>query len=266
VHPLAVTVSGQTHGDTESRARAAAERWSLPYVARRHKSSLGALLETAASAFLVFTAEGVVLRDATGAMSFSPGMAKLRVKRIDAGETDDLLVRLGELRPGDSVLDCTLGLAADALVAARAVGTAGRVVGIEKSLAIYGLVSEGLRDYDPGPRSCRIEPVHADAAHFLETSEAGAFDVVLFDPMFERSQSASPSFEFIRRYADYAQVTSEMLEQARRVARRWVLIKGARYSPVFKRLGLKPEPIARTSPVGWARVAAQRGQADLTPK
>ncbi len=59
---------------------------------------------------------------------------------------------LAELRAGDTILDCTLGLGQDALVAALVVGPSGRVVALEKSLALYAVVSEGLNAYDYGPQ------------------------------------------------------------------------------------------------------------------
>ncbi len=212
------------------------------------------MLQRVAEAFLVFDSEGVVLRHGEGALRFTPGMAHLRVKRISAGEQDDFLLRFSELRPADAVLDCTLGLAGDALVAARAVGEQGRVVGLEKSLAIYAVVSEGLAAHAYAPGSCRIEPVHADAAAYLGQLPPASFDVVLFDPMFERPRRASPTFELLRRFADYAPLTPEMLESARRVARRWVVVKGSRYSTDLKKLGLRPEAPPRHATVVWARV------------
>src|SRR5438132_140733 len=65
-----------------------------------------------------------------GSFRASVGMAFLRVLRARKGEVDPL-VAAGELREGDSVLDCTLGLGGDALVAAAT--TNARVVGLEKS-------------------------------------------------------------------------------------------------------------------------------------
>lgn len=251
---LAVTTSGEPGEDVVARAREAASRWGLPFVPRRRKQPLGPMLAGRWRAFLVFSGEGVSLVDAQGVTRWTPGMARLRVKRIDAGVRDDLLVRLGELSEGDSVLDCTLGLAADALVAARAVGPRGRVVGLEKSLPVCALVSEGLSAYDAGERSCRVEVLHADAAAYLATASPRSFDVVLFDPMFERPLESSEAFEVLRRYADHSRLTGEMLERARRVARRWVLVKAARRSPMLRRLGLTPHPTSRHASVDWVRL------------
>ncbi|MHB8876585.1 MAG: class I SAM-dependent methyltransferase [Myxococcaceae bacterium] len=254
--PLAVTCSGHCEPKLVQRARAGAAAFGLPFIARGQKQALSELLESDADAFLVYGADGLTLWDKEGWLRFTPGMAHLRVKHIDSGFRDDHLIRLGELRDGDQVLDCTLGLCADALVAARAVGPEGRVVGVEKSRAVLAVVTEGLAAHDPGPRSCRVELVAGDAAEVLRQSADGSFDCVLFDPMFAKPRRSSEAFESLRRHADYTPLTPQMLEDARRVARRWVLIKAARYSTDLKKLGLRPEPGRRSATVVWARVAA----------
>lgn len=252
---LAVTTSGKASAELIAHARQAAEKWRLPFIARKRKAPIGPLLGREADAFLVFGIEGLTLRDRDGALRFTPGMARLRVKRLDAGIQEDVLVRIAGFRAGESVLDCTLGLGADALVAARAVGPSGRVVGLEKSLALYALVSDGLEHYQAGHQCCRIEPLHADGESYLLAQSDGSFDHVLFDPMFERPRRSAPSFEILRRFADYSPLTVSTLRQAARVARRTVVVKAARHWNGFARLGLSAEPGSRYSPVLWARLA-----------
>ncbi|MCC5691546.1 hypothetical protein, partial [Klebsiella pneumoniae] len=67
---------------------------------------------------------------------------------------------------------------------------------------------------------------------------------------------SSVAFETLRRHADTSPLTAEALEEARRVARRAVVLKGARYSRDFKRLGVTPLPARPNATVLWARVAA----------
>ncbi|AKJ03649.1 putative SAM-dependent methyltransferase [Archangium gephyra] len=256
--PLAVTTSGKPDEALVKRAREAARAWKLPFIPRRKKEPIGPLLESAADAFLVFEREGVSLWDREGSFSFNPGMAHLRRLRILSGQVggDDALVRVAELRAGDHLLDCTLGLGQDALVAALVVGPRGRVVGLEKSLALHAVVSEGLAAYDYGPQSCRVEAVHADSHTYLRSLPSGSFDVVLFDPMFEKPKKSQPAFEMLRRFAEHAPLLPETLEEARRVARRWVVVKGSKYSDDLKKLGLEAEPGSRYTSMIWGRIAA----------
>jgi len=255
VSAFAVTTSGKLDQHVIELARSSAKSWGVPFLERRSKAPLGPLAASARS-LLVFERRGVALCDRQGRVRFSPGMARLRIKRLDARVQEERLVELAAFEPGDSVLDCTLGLAADALVAARAVGPTGSVVGLEKSLAIFALVSSGVRSFE-APRSCRIDVRHEDAAHFLACQPDRVFDLVLFDPMFDRPGKCSPAFEMLRRHAEHAPLSKTALEQAQRVARRSVLVKGSRHSTDWNSLHLKPEPGSPYSPISWARLPAR---------
>jgi len=252
--PLVVTTSDRVDPALVERAERAAREAGVPYVARHHKLPLKALLAETADALIVFEADAVSLVDAQGTLRFSPGLGHLRVKQLDAGVPEDMLLRMGGLREGEHVLDCTLGLGADAQVAARLVGPDGAVTALEKSPALYLLARYGLEGLPRHPRSCDIRVMHADAAEYLRGVATGAFDVVLFDPMFERKRKSSVAFETLRRHADYAPLTRETLAEAQRVARRAVLLKGSRYSQDFKKLGVTPEPARPNATVLWAQL------------
>jgi 16S rRNA (guanine1516-N2)-methyltransferase len=249
-----VTVSGKPDEALLAHAQGRAIEWGLPFFPRGRKEPIGPMLGAVADALLVFGRLGLTLRDRQGQLAFGPALGVPRVRQMDAGVEEDSLMRHAQLRPSESVLDCTFGLGADALVAARAVGTQGRVVGLEKSLPLFALAQEGLRSFEVGPRSCPIEVRHEDAAELMKHLSDASFDCVLFDPMFGRAKRSSPQFEMLRRYADHSPLTQQMLVDAQRVARRCVVVKGARYSDDLKKLGLKSEPASRQAPVLWARL------------
>jgi 16S rRNA (guanine1516-N2)-methyltransferase len=204
---------------------------------------------------LVAERTGISLRDGSGSVHWSAGLAALRLKALDAGGQGEALLSVGGLGAGERVLDCTLGLAQDARVAARLVGPTGRLVALEACLPLAMLASEGLRRETREPRSAPIEVHHADYGAFLGGLATRSFDVVLFDPMFSREKKAQPSFAMLRRLASRARLDATTLEAARRVARRLVLVKAPRYGPELKALGLTPERASRSAPVVWARVA-----------
>lgn len=243
-----VTISHSVAPELLARARQAATAWGLPFHEREKNTGLPP------GTFLVLGGDGWTLRDANGALRFSEGLARLRIKRLEAGETDDVLVKLCELKAGDHVLDCTFGLGADAQVCAHVVGGQGRVVGIEKSLPLWALAAEGLKGQVQSPKAAPIEVRHADCVDFLKAQRPQSFDCVLFDPMFGKRKKASPAFELLRAHADHAPLPAEAIGLARRAARRWVVVKGARYTQDIKRLGLTPEPLSRYTDVVWARV------------
>ncbi len=249
--PLAVTTTGKTPGRYEAVARDRAARWGVPFLPRPLQAAEATLLGQA-DALLVLGGKGWSLTDRAGTCAFSPGLGVVRLKRLALGQQpDDVLVRLGELRAGDVVVDGTLGLAADALVCARVVGPSGRVLGVEASLPIFALVSEGLA---PDAASARIEVRRGTAREVLAGLGDGSADVVTLDPMFDLPRRAAPGFSVLRRYAVHAPLDAQTLAEARRVARRWVVVKASRYGRELERLGLQETRLARPSPVRWARV------------
>jgi hypothetical protein len=254
--PLGVAVSARAGQRWQAHARQRAEAWGLPWFDRPAQGGLQPLLEGGpVEALLVHGGTGWVLRDARGQLAFSPGMATLRIKRLrDGVQQPDALVRLGELGPADTVVDATLGLAADALVCAHVVGPAGRVIGVEASRALFLLVSEGLAAAGPAPGSCPVEPRSGDAREVLAGLPAGSADVVLLDAMFERPRAGAPAFEGLRRFAVMEPLGPELVAAARRVARRWVVIKTGRHGGELKRLGIEPASDRRPGPLQWARL------------
>src|SRR5437879_3516961 len=77
-----VTVSHTLRPELEARARACAAAWELPFFAREKSTGLPD------GTFLVLGGDGWTLRDPTGALRFSEGLARLRIKRLEAGEDD----------------------------------------------------------------------------------------------------------------------------------------------------------------------------------
>jgi 16S rRNA (guanine1516-N2)-methyltransferase len=217
-----VTTSRNANSTIRTRALQKATAWDLPY-AERHDVSLADAAGDAEAVF-VFGHEGLSLLTGKTRLRFSLGTAALRLQSIARG-SGDTLVRAGELQAGDRVLDTTLGLGRDALVAARVVGPGGDVVGIESSWPLFALVSEGLTSYEAGNESTVVQSVLGDSRRFLASAEKASFDVVILDPMFAVPMRSDGSFEVLRRFADHTGLDPEWIQLARRVARRWVVVK-----------------------------------------
>ena len=252
-----VTTSGTLYGKRLHYAQDVAARWGVPFAPRGPRESEKSLQKMLreARAVLVIGRDRVDLWDAEGRTGFHDGLAALRLGRLAQGARDDRLVRAADFRPGEAVLDATLGLGQDALVAARAVGPTGSVLGVERSAALHALVTVGLEGRPADPQACRIETRRGDSAEVLAALPPGSVDVVLFDPMFGRSQGAQPAFELLRRHATHAPLTPALLALGRRAARRVVVVKAARYSDALRSLGLTPEPHPRLSQVVYARAS-----------
>ncbi len=252
---LAVTVSGRAGMRMKDAAQRKSGEWGVPFVDRSAHDSIEHLTRHYADAFLVLGGRGWRLQNATADFGFSPGMAQVRVKRINFDQPkDDVMIRLADLNAGDVVVDATVGLAVDALVCARVVGPQGRVIGIEGSLPIWALVSEGLGGKPRFENSCAIELLFGEATARLAEMPPASADCVLLDPMFSHPAQGSGTFELLRQFAVEEPLSTTLIAAARRVARRWVLVKSGSHGKELLRAGLTPVRQKRSSPVSWARV------------
>ena len=183
----------------------------------------------------------LTLVTAEGELFFHPGMSHLRIKNLLLGHGDHLVSALG-LVEGMHVLDCTLGTGADAIVESFAVGAQGTVTALEANPLIAAVIADGLAhatgdNYDMHAAMRRITVHHADALTFLRAQADGSCDVVYFDPMFRRPLHESAGMNALRALADSRALTTETIAEARRVARRRVVMKERRESAEFERLG-----------------------------
>jgi len=160
---------------------------------------------------------------------FHPNSAAFRLKRVARGEAEPFL-EAAQLVIGDSLIDCTLGLAADAMLAAYTVGEEGRVVGLETNPNVAFIVKQGMHTYDTSElplTACmrRIEVIQAEATRYLKNLPDKSFDVVYMDPMFEEIIGEANNFEALRRAGEHASLTDEWVREAKRVAKKRVVLK-----------------------------------------
>jgi hypothetical protein len=216
------------------------------------------VLPTDATPLLVISRRDAKVITQAGELFFHPGMALLRLGACLQGRTDRYVEICG-LTPGSRVLDLTLGLGADALLAAWAVGDTGQVTALEKVPLIHALTRDGLqnlRHLEPQGTSGlkqktwaelvraagRIETCCLDHTEFLRTQATGSFDVVCLDPMFRRPVAASEAMGKLRWFAGCEPLSAVTIREACRVARRRVVLKERRGSGEFARLGFRELP------------------------
>jgi 16S rRNA (guanine1516-N2)-methyltransferase len=211
-----------------------------PYVQRRDRT-LEQLREEYETNTLLVVANKVKLYVGEEEFFFHPSMANTRIKRLKSGENDIVIDRCG-VQLGDTVLDCTLGLGSDSIVFAHVVGDTGRVIGLEASQVIATLVRRGLQELVVDTKAVneamrRVEVVCADHLDYLRTQPDRSVDVIYFDPMFRRTVQKSDAIEPLRHLGDDRPLSVEAVEEAKRVARRCIVLKERWYSQEFKRLG-----------------------------
>lgn len=172
---------------------------------------------------------------------FHPNSAMFRVKRLmDKG--NDPFIEATKLRDGMSILDCTLGLASDSIVASFVVGKNGTVVGIEVNKYIAYLVKSGLKSWLAHPQEIseamqRIKVIHDHHLTYLNRLPTNSFDCVYFDPMFEEHLPYSNGISSLSKLAAYETLSEQVIEEALRVAKKRVVLKDHFRSSRFEQFG-----------------------------
>lgn len=174
---------------------------------------------------------------------FHPNSSAFRLKRVARGEQEPLLTAC-ELQQGDSFLDCTLGIGSDSLLAAYVVGKQGKVTGLEANQNVAFIVKKGMQTYDTTElplTACmrNIEVIHANALKYLQQQSSNSYDVVYMDPMFEQVIEESSNFEALRHAGSHIELSAEWVAEAKRVAKKRVVLKAHYQSEWFDQFGFE---------------------------
>ncbi|MGE5416959.1 MAG: class I SAM-dependent methyltransferase [Acidobacteriota bacterium] len=240
--PVIITGTRRTSDAEHDEIIGFATEAGAVYVPREDKSLEKLMMQHQASRIIVWEPEGPVLYSNGQRFFYHPSMGKTRVAHLRKGKPD-LMVEAMALESGMKVLDCTMGLGADALVAAFIVGPAGRVLAVESSKLIMSIVKSGIKKHNKGPvwleeALHRIEITNEQHLTILKQQTDKSFDVVYFDPMFEKPVSSSAGISPMRSLANYDKLSSEAWQEAKRVASKRVVVKERQGSAEFKRLAV----------------------------
>ncbi|SFJ50423.1 Putative SAM-dependent methyltransferase [Thermoflavimicrobium dichotomicum] len=239
-----------------------ARELGVPYIKRNRSSLTELFAEYNHASAVIITKQDWRYEDHEGhVFFFHPSMSILRIKHILKGEPDSLIASAG-IEPGDTVLDCTLGMGADAIVASFVTGEKGRVVGLESEPAIAAIVRHGLQTYDSKRKAVneamrRIEVIQTDYREYLKQCPDQSFDVIYFDPMFRQTIKESSAMQALKPLANHAPLDPESVAEARRVARKAVLLKERVMSGEFERLGFTV--IKKAAHYAWGIITPEEG-------
>ncbi len=199
-----------------------------------HARGLGALV--------VVGKRDIVVHTPHARLRHHPNAAVLRVINMLRNRRDTF-VELAQLAPGDHLLDCTCGMGADAIAAAHAVGTGGSVRALEASPLLALLTRCGMQRYQHPNHSAvtaAMRRVHVSNARYqdmLPTYPDNRVDVVYFDPMFSQTVTDSNGLELVRTFAQTGLPQQIDIAEAKRVARRCVLMKDQMPGRTLQALG-----------------------------
>jgi len=238
-----------------ARAREIAARLNIPFLERRRQSLEKLRSQHNLDFLLVVEKERLVVKSREGEYFWHPSMAVPRLKALRSGQPDPMVEAMG-LKEGYQVLDCTLGLGADALVAAYGVGDTGQVTGLEISPLLAFVTRWGMENFQ-GQNSHvkkllgRITVLNTDYEEYLPTLPDNAYDVVYFDPMFRKPREKSAGINALRPLADPRPLSPASLAEALRVARYRVVLKEGSDSQEFARLKAHRVMGGKYSPVAY---------------
>lgn len=256
-----VTTSHKPDLESLSRAERAAVAIGASFV-ERNQTPFERLRELhCAENVLVAGRQQVTLHTSFGEYFFHPSMSMPRIKAIKQGKPDHMVEAMC-LKPGDSVLDCTLGLGSDAIVSSYIVGPSGKVTGLEASPELAYIVKLGLQEYQPSSAlikeaMLRIEVLCTECTQYLKTLPDASVDIVYFDPMFRYPRENSSSMKPLRGVVLQNQLTNQMIIEGLRVAKNRVVMKENNFSKEFARLGFKCVIGGKYSPVAFGVIEKQ---------
>ena len=233
-----VTTSHNPSRDQIEVAKDLAKKLNAKYVGRRHLSDYRKR-EKVDFYYVVESNGRIVIRWDSGELFFHPSVAKIRMKNIQNGGRDYLIEAL-DLDGDEIVLDTTFGLGTEAILIAAFLPK-GKVIGLEKSIHIYTVVSDGMKRYKPKTRWIReaierIELVHADMKDFIREAPDESYDIVYCDPMFENPKYESSSMNPLRPFASYDTVDEEDIKHMLRIAKKRVVLKANERDSLFERI------------------------------
>lgn len=252
---LTIATLPQAGGEPDADFRQMLQESGIAYAPRNRKSLARLAAENDAQAVLVWQPDGPVLYHGQEKVFFHPSMAKVRLAAYRNLGVPDPMVKAMRLEEDDAVLDCTLGLGADAVVAAF-FARRGRVVGIEASLPVSCTVKWGMKNYHSSMKWLeeavhKVEVYHADHLGYLKKLPAQGFDIVYFDPMFRKPLLSSQAISPLRRYACSEPLRIEAIREACRVARKRVVIKERKDSGELERLGCQQVVGSENNRIGF---------------
>ncbi|MBA9027720.1 class I SAM-dependent methyltransferase [Peribacillus huizhouensis] len=237
-----VTTAGRTDEIHTERAKSIATQFSLPFY-KRNKRSLTRMHQDYGMDCLVVGKNKLELHTISGGSPFffHPNIAMVRIKRMMNGE-DDPYITAARIEKGSSILDCTLGLGSDAIIASYVSGACGEIRAIEENSIISFIVKEGLLQWESGIELMdaamkRIQIETGNHHEVLKKLPDNSFDVVYFDPMFEERIEESEGINGLAQFASYNDLQLETIEQAKRVANNRVVLKDHFRSKRFEKLG-----------------------------
>ena len=252
---LIFTTSNKPNSQQIQLARSYAEKYNGFYTDRK-RIDFASLDES--FCFVIEKDGSLKIRWKDGQFFYHPSVAKIKYSSYLFNKTDPLL-KILSISSSDTIVDLTMGLASEALFMAAFCKC---VTGIEGSLPIYIIVSEGLSNYGyeyewMKQASKKVVCIHSDLREYIRNQPNDSFDTVYCDPMFEHPKYSSSPINPLRKFAIYDPVTSEDVSHMLRIARKRVVIKARSNDSLWERFKFSYTTDRRKSDISFGVIEKQ---------
>ncbi|MBS4749623.1 class I SAM-dependent methyltransferase [Carnobacteriaceae bacterium zg-ZUI78] len=226
-----VTTSVETTNTLNQKAKHIAHIFDVTYFPRQ-KTTLKSLCQQFSHVLVVYK-DKLMYTTSTSQFFFHPNTAIIRIKQ----QKEPLLELIGSTPK--RVLDTTMGLASDSIVLSY---FGYDVVALEDNPLIHFIIEDGLKTYDTHHTSINqaMKRINTHCIHsldYLMQCNDKAFDIVYADPMFRYAIDESKNLEGLSSLANKETITTEWIEQAKRVAKEKVIIKAHYKDTLFETFG-----------------------------
>ena len=115
-----------------------------------------------------------------------------------------------------------------------------KVTSLEKNNIIHLITTNGLKNYistneEINKAMCKIKTYNVDCLDYLKNCTDDSYDIIYFDPMFSHNITESRNLEGILPLVDTIFPYEEFIKEAKRVARKKIIVKAHFKDSVFEK-------------------------------
>ncbi|MGX7112326.1 class I SAM-dependent methyltransferase [Gemella cuniculi] len=229
---IAITTSVKTNDYFIDYAQKVSKKLALPFI-KREKKTIKEILKVY-TGLLVIYKNKISYYEGDEELFFHPNTATLKIKNFD----NEPLINIIEEK-NQYILDATMGLAGDSTIMSY---HGHNVIALEENKIIHLIVSNGLKSYvsenEKITQAMRnIKTICVNNLEYLKHCTENSFDIIYFDPMFSHNISESKNLSGLEKLATKSALTAELVKEAKRVAKKKIIIKAHYKDDIFEKFG-----------------------------
>ncbi len=228
-----ITTSVKKDKELENKAKNFAKKLGVKYIVRE-KNTISRFLKFYKNLFLVYKNKLIFLSE-KGKFFFHLDTAMLRIKN----KKEPILDIIGEKK--QSILDATMGLCRDSIVLSY---FGHELTALEKNKIVFEIVKDGMKNLEIEDEKIinaikKIKLINIDNLEYLRQSPDNEYDIIYADFMFCKKIKNSDNLNSLEKIVKKSGMTEEFLTEAKRVARKKIIIKAHILDNIFQKFNFK---------------------------